>query len=92
MKMSKMALIVDIGLESALILQEMKEKYGDDVILVTFDEAREQGLKAEDFVNPPSYKITAPPMMELPMILGAPPSGKYQRRKRREQERKNKKR
>jgi len=50
-------------------------------------------LKMEDFGNIPTMKITAPPIMEQPMILGTPPSGKELRRKRREQERKaNKKR
>lgn len=76
-----------------LMLQAMKEKYGDDIVLVTPEEAKEQGLNTEDFVNLPKNKITALPIMEQPMILGTPPSGKEQRRKRREQERKsNKKR
>lgn len=79
--------------KSALMLQAMKEKYGDDIVLATPEEAKEQGLKPEDFVNIPSYKITAPPIMEQPMILGTPPSGKEQRRQRREKERRaNKKR
>lgn len=79
--------------KSALMLQAVKEKYGDDVVLVTPEEAKEQGLKPEDFGNLPSYKITAPPIMEQPMILGTPTSGKENRRERRKQERKaNKKR
>ena len=79
--------------KSALMLQAMKEKYGEDIVLVTPEEAKEQWLNPEDFGNILSYKITAPPIMEQPMILGTPPSGKEQRRKRREQERKaNKKR
>ena len=93
--MAQKILIIGAGGEgkSALMLQAMKEKYGDDIVLVTPEEAKEQGLKPEDFGNIPSYKITAPPIMEQPMILGTPPSGKEQRRKRREQERKaNKKR
>ena len=93
--MTQKILIIGAGGEgkSALMLQAMKEKYGDDIVLVTPEEAREQGLKPEDFANIPNYKITAPPIMAQPMILGTPPSGKDQRRKRREQERKaNKKR
>ena len=93
--MTKKILIIGSGGEgkSALMLQTMKEKYGDDIVLVTPEEAKEQGLKPEAFGNIPSYKITAPTIMEQPMILGTPPSGKEQRRKRREQERKaNKKR
>jgi predicted ATP-dependent serine protease len=77
--------------KSALLLQAMKEKYGDDIVLVTPEEAKEQGLKPEDFGNIPSYKITAPPIMEQQMILSTPLSGKESRRKRREQERKDNK-
>lgn len=87
--MTQKILIIGSGGEgkSALMLQAMKEKYGDDIVLVTPEEAKEQGLKPEDFGNIPSYKITAP-NMEQPMILGTPPSGKEKRRQRREQERK----
>lgn len=93
--MTHKILIIGSGGEgkSVLMLQAMKEKYGDDVVLVTPEEAKEQGLKPEDFGNIPSYKITAPPIMEHPKLLGAEKSGKEKRRQRREQERKaNKKR
>jgi len=93
--MTQKILIIGSGGEgkSALIIQAIKEKYGDDIVLVTLEEAKEQGLKPEDFVNIPSYKIQAPQKMGKTMILGPPPSGREQRRKRREQERKaNKKR
>lgn len=93
--MTQKVLIIGNGLEgkSALMLQSMKEKYGDDIELYTPEEAKEEGLKPENFENIPSYKITATPIMDQPMILGTPTSGKEQRRKRREQERKgNKKR
>ena len=93
--MTQKILIIGSGGEgkSALMLQAMKEKYGDDIILYTPEEAKEQGLTPANFGNIPSYKITAPPIMEQPMILGTPHSGKEKRRKRREQERKdNKKR
>jgi GTPase SAR1 family protein len=91
--MSKKILIVGSGGEgkTTLMLQTMKEKYGDDVVLVTPEEAKEQGLESKDFVNLPSYKITAPPIMEQPTILGTPPSGREQRRKRRKEERKRRK-
>lgn len=74
--------------KSDLILQTLKEKYGDDILLITPEEAKEQGFKPEDFENIPRIKIKAPPIMEQPMILGTPPSGKEKRRQRREQERK----
>jgi predicted ATP-dependent serine protease len=73
--------------KSALMIQSMKEKYGEEIILVTTEEAKEQGLGPEDFLNLPKYKITAPPIMEEPRILGTPPTGKEKRRKRREEER-----
>lgn len=78
-------------LKGELLLQTMKEQYGDDIVLVTPEEAKAQGLKARDFANIPSFKIKATPIMEQPMILGNPGSGKDKRRKRREEERKAKK-
>ena len=93
--MTQKILIIGAGSEgkSALMLQAMKEKYGDDIILVTPEEAKEQGLKPEDFGNLPTMKITAPPIMAHPTLLVAEKSGKEKRRQRREQERKaNKKR
>lgn len=88
--MTKKILVIGNSEEvkSALMLQSMKEKYGDDIVLVTPEEATKQGLNPEDFDNLPSHKITAPPIMAQPMILGTPPSGKEKRRQRREQERK----
>lgn len=93
--MTQKILIIGAGGEgkSALMLQAMKEKYGDDIVLVTPEEAKEQGLKQEDFANIPTMKITAPPIMKSYELLGAEKSGKEKRRQRREQERKaNKKR
>ncbi len=79
--------------KSALAIEYIKEQYGRDIVVVTPEEAKEQGLTMSDFVNTPSMKITAPPIMEQPIVRGTPLSGKEQRRKRREQERKaNKKR
>lgn len=77
--------------KSALMLQAMKEKYGDDIVLVTPEEAKEQGLKPEDFGNIPSYKLTAPPIFEDCVLHGAEKSGKEKRRQRREYERRSKK-
>jgi GTPase SAR1 family protein len=93
--MTQKILIIGAGGEgkSALMLQAMKEKYGDDIVLVTPKEAKEQGLTPADFGDIPTMKITAPPIMEHPTLLGAEKSGKEKRRQRREQERNaNKKR
>jgi predicted ATP-dependent serine protease len=91
--MAKKILIVGSSGEgkSALMLQTMKEKYGDDIVLVTPEEALEQGLEPSEFANLQSYKITAPPITEELRVLGTPPSGQSKRRARREQERKSKK-
>lgn len=85
--MAKKILIVGNAGEgkSALMLQTMKEKYGEDVVLYTTKEAKEQGLKPEDFSNLPTFKITAPPKMEQPMTYGIPNSGQENRRLRRKQ-------
>lgn len=84
-------LVIGAGANDALLLATLKEKHGDDIILVTPEEAKEQGLKMEDFANIPSYKITAPPI--LPMLeYGEYKTGKENRRERRERERNNNKR
>jgi hypothetical protein len=85
-------LIIGAGEEvkTSLMMQKMREEYGEDVELYTPEEAQAQGLKPEDFGNT-SCKITAPPVLETPMILGTPPSGRDKRKKRREEERRAKK-
>ena len=93
--MTKKILIIGSGGEgkSSLMLQNMKEQYGDDIILYTPEEAQKEGLKPDDFGNIPRFKITAPPIMEQPMFLGRPKSDKESRNARRSRERKlNKKR
>ena len=88
--MSKKILIVGTSqVKSELLIHSMKEKYGDDIILYTPEEAREQGLNTEDFANIPRMKITAPP--EIPMVEWNYKSGKEKRRERRAKERKNNK-
>jgi hypothetical protein len=94
--MSNRILVIGAGddVKTSLILQKIREEYGEDVVLYTPEEAREQGLKPEDFGNT-SYKITAPPpmeTMETPLILGNVPTGRDKRRKRRKEERRAKKR
>ena len=77
--------------KDALLLATMKEKYGDDIILVTPEQATEQGLNIDDIANIPTMKITAPPI--IPVIKWAEyKTGKEQRRERRAKERKFNKR
>lgn len=88
--MTKKILIIGAGddSKSALMLATLKEKYGDNIVLVTPEEAKEQGLKMEDFANLPTMKIAAPPIFE--MVQTDFSSGKENRRLRRERQRKTK--
>ncbi len=91
--MSKKILVVGSpGItNSELLLQTMKEKFGDDIILVTPEQAKEEGLKRADFENVSSMKISqAHPILPSGRIdlKGAKKSGKESRRQRREQDRK----
>ena len=73
---------------SALMMAEMIEKFGKDVIIVTPEEANEQGLTERDFANILPMKITAPPIIEMPTLIGGDfQTGKEKRRARRKQER-----
>lgn len=92
--MAKKILIIGSGGEgkSALMLQKMKEKYGDDIELYTPEEAREQGLTPADFGNIPSYKIQAPEFMGLPAVAGyTEKCGRQKRRDRRKKRTPNQK-
>lgn len=90
--MSKKILVIGINNEeakSSLMLQAMKEKYGDDIILYTSEEAVKEGLNSKDFINIPSHKIIAPPIINNLTILKTPSSGQDLRRERRKKERKS---
>lgn len=79
---------------SELLLATLREEHGNDIILVTPEEAKAKGLKMEDFDNLPTMKYNAPPIAPLaahPKLTGPLKSGKETRRQRREQERKSKK-
>ena len=81
-------LIVDDEVDALRII-ELKEKYGDDVVIVTPQQAKEQGLTMTDFANTPTMKLINP---YVPTIHEIYKSGKELRRERRAAERKNKKR
>jgi GTPase SAR1 family protein len=74
--------------KTALMHQMMKEKFGDDVILVTYDEAKEQGLMPDDFSNTTRMKIKSLPIFEPLYIHGHVKTGRENRRDRRKNERK----
>lgn len=75
---------------SELYLTSMKEKYGDDIVLVTPEEAKEQGLTSKYFDNIPVYKIEAPKITEQPYAYDFK-SGRQNRRERRAKKRKQNK-
>lgn len=75
---------------SALMIATLKEKYGNDIIVVTAAEAQEQGLNESDFANTPRFKITAPPILKEASLIGFKNDGKANRRERRKKERRKK--
>ena len=89
--MAQKILVIGAGANDALLLATLKEKHGEDIILVTPEEAKEQGLKMEDFGNIPTFKITAPPTIPI-VEFGEYKSGKEERRERRKKERNSNKR
>ena len=48
---------------NSLMIQSLKEKHGENIIIYTPEEADKEGLKLSDFENIPSFPITAPPQM-----------------------------
>jgi hypothetical protein len=87
-KMTRKVCIIGAGVDAkySLLLATMKEKYGDDIILVTPEQAEEHGLHIDHFANIPTMKITAPPI--IPVVEWAEyKTGKEQRRERRKKER-----
>jgi hypothetical protein len=83
-------LVIDHGGIGEFDLAILKEKYGDDIVVVGLEEAIQKGMKPEDFANIPTYKITAPridfPEMTMKKIDFV--SGKLNRNERREMQRK----
>ena len=53
----KKILILGHELPSSLMVQKLKEEYGEDIELLTAKEAQEQGLKPDDFANLPTFEI-----------------------------------
>jgi hypothetical protein len=51
-----------------LMIQNLKEKYGDDIKIYTPDEAQEKGLKMEDFENVPTMKVEKRPELFIPVV------------------------
>lgn len=61
--MKKVLLIGGNSVFTGLFAQSTKEKYGDDVVVVTPEEAKEKGMDLSEFVNVPTYEIKAPPTL-----------------------------
>lgn len=91
--MGKKILLIgrDESIKDNLMIQRLKEEYGEDIILYTPEEAQKQGLKMEDFGNIPKLTIQAPLFKEEQVkLLGTPKDGKASRRERRAKERNKK--
>jgi hypothetical protein len=66
----------------------LREKYGEDLVIVTAEDAMKQGLGPEHFDNVPTMRIEASPTMHLPP--GSVKCGREKRRERRAAERRSK--
>jgi len=77
-KMEKI-LVIGAGLPNNLMMQSLKEKYGEDIVVVTPEEAKKQGLK--DFANT-KFKITDPYHDVREMYKPIPLKGNHQPYKR----------
>lgn len=61
--MKKVLLLEGDGI-SSLVIQRFKEEYGEDIEIVTLEQAQEQNLLPDDFVNIPTYQIKMNPMLK----------------------------
>lgn len=84
----KSTLLIATSIDEYLV-EEMKERYGDDVVLVTPEEAEEKGMNMSEFDNMKPMRIVAPPIIE--MVSFDYKDGKQKRRERRAQARKARK-
>lgn len=89
---SKKILIVGGGgigaqTSSDLIIQSLKEKYGDGIVLITPEEAEQHRLSENDFANIPKIEIAASPLVERFYLHGMPKSGNENRNERRKNNR-----
>lgn len=84
----KKVVIIGPGQEnSELIKRSLMEKHGDDIVIVTKDQAEQMGISADQIVNDPPTLITDPYHKFRAEVQK---SGKQNRRERRKAERKNK--
>jgi hypothetical protein len=81
---------IGIGMHSALVLQQFKEQYGENIELYTPEQAQEQGIQTSEFANLPTFKIENTHTEPL-IAHGTYKDGKQNRRERRNKERKSKK-
>ncbi len=70
-----------------LLLMKIKEKYGDDVIILTPDQAKEQNLTLDDFANIPKLELKSIHIDEIAYLTAycfdkTEPSKKSKTRKR----------
>lgn len=91
-KMTKKLLIVGAGADAltAIALKALKEKHGNDIELVTAEEAAQRGLSIKDFENTQPMKLINP--LGKLLIQSDFKTGKQLRTERRAKERKQNKR
>jgi len=88
--MTKKVLIVGGGLSGSSVLAKFKEQYGEDVVLVTPEEALEQRIPQNEFINLPTLKITAPQILDQGEYIRPSNSYKDGKQLRRERRKKQK--
>ena len=60
----KKVLVIGSTNVDGLLIQSLKEKFGEDVKLYTPEEAQAEGLTQNDFANIPTYTIKPTPVFE----------------------------
>lgn len=67
--MKRKILVLGATQPDGLLIQKMKEEFGEELEFYTPEEAQLKGIKPEEFANIPTYKIEALPKHTEPIIL-----------------------
>ena len=79
----KKVLVIGGTNQCGLLIQSLKEKFGEDVKLYTPEEAQAEGLTLNDFANIPTYTIKPTPVFEDSFFIPSLKVGKGGRAKNR---------
>lgn len=65
-----------IGIIDGLMIQKLKEEFGENVKLYTPEQAQAEGLTPKDFDNLPTYEIKAQPVYKDTFFIPSSKVGK----------------